>query len=271
MAGVKTIRALERGLAVMSQLESSGPASLHELAVCTGLSKPTLLRLLATLEGRGYVRRGIGDRLYHRTVRSLRRTESGWKAVVVEVAAPVLDELCNRVLWPSDLGIYENGAIHIQETTRRLSPFLLNKDVLQADIHVMPSAMGRAVLAWSSRRRREAILHQLVTMGRPGDRLARDRDAVDMMLRQAREKGYATRLRGYFVSHRREAGVSAIALPITIGGEAVASVNLTWVSSALSEKAFAARYLDSLAAAAKQISQALAPRFDAIPEPARAN
>lgn len=268
MAGVKTIRALERGLEVMRSLENDGPAALYELAARTGLSKPTLLRILTTLENRGYVRRGIGDRLYHRTVRSVRQTEGGWKAVVAEVSAPVLDELCNVVLWPSDLGIYENGAIHVQETTRRLSPFLLNRDVLRADIHVLPSAMGRAVLAWSSPQRREAILHELVGKGRRGDAQARNRKAVDELVKETRTRGYATRMRGYYITHRREADVSAIALPITIKGEAVGSVNLTWVSSALSEKEFAARYLDTLAAAARDINDALAPRFDKLPEPA---
>lgn len=269
MAGVKTIRALARGLDVMRTLENKGPATLHELAALTGLSKPTLLRVLTTLENEGYVRRGIGDRLYHRTVRSVRQAEGGWKAVIAEVAAPVLDQLCNAVLWPSDLGIYENGAIHVQETTRRLSPFLLNRDVLRADIHVLPSAMGRAVLAWSSPERREAILRELIGLGRRGDELARNSKAVDALVKETLDKGYATRMRGYYITHRREADVRAIALPITIKGEAVGSVNLAWVSSALSEKQFAVRYLDALAATARDINEALAPRFDTVPKPAQ--
>jgi IclR family mhp operon transcriptional activator len=266
MTGVKTIRALARGLDVMRSLENNGPAALHELAARTGLSKPTLLRVLTTLENEGYVRRGIGDRLYHRTVRSVRRTEGGWKAVIAEVAAPVLDQLCNVVLWPSDLGIYENGVIHVQETTRRLSPFLLNPDVLRADIHVLPSAMGRAVLAWSGPERRGTILRTLAGAGRRDDELARNSKAIDELVNETLTRGYATRMRGYYISHRREADVSAIALPITIKGEAVGSVNLAWVSSALSEEEFAARYLDKLAAAARDINDALAPRFDMLPE-----
>lgn len=266
MAGVKTIRALARGLSVMRVLENEGPAALHELAARTALSKPTLLRVLTTLENEGYVRRGIGDRLYHRTVRSVRQTGAGWKAVIAEVAAPVLDQLCHTVLWPSDLGIYEKGAIHVQETTRRLSPFLLNRDVLRADIHVLPSAMGRAVLAWSSPARREAILREVTGMGRRGEEIARNSQAVDDLVKETLDKGYATRMRGYYITHRREASVSAIALPITIRGEAVGSVNLTWVSSALTEREFAARYLDTLAAAARGINEALSPRFDRLPD-----
>jgi IclR family mhp operon transcriptional activator len=128
--------------------------------------------------------------------------------------------------------------------------------------------MGRAVLAWSGPARRDAILRDLVGLGRHRDALAQDRKTVDALVTETLAKGYATRLRGYYITHRREADVSAIALPITIKGEAVGSVNLSWVSSALNETEFAARYLDTLAEAARDINEALAPRFDRLPESA---
>jgi IclR family mhp operon transcriptional activator len=248
----------------MRQLETGGSATLHELAGKTGLPKPTLLRILLTLENGGYVRRGIGDQRFHNTIRPARPAED-WKSVLAELAAPLLDRLCNAVLWPSDLGIYEDGGIHVQETTRRLSPFLLNRDVLRADIHVLPSAMGRAVLAWSSPERRSVILQRLLKLGRRPDAPAKNRKVVDALLRHIVEQGYATRLRGYYLTHRREAEVSAIARPILVKGEAVGAVNLAWVSSALSEQEFVARYLEPLSAAAAKVSDALDRRFDSVP------
>lgn len=265
MSGVKSIRALARGLAVMRTLETDGPATLNELATRTGLAKPTLLRVLATLENEGYARRGIGDRLYHHTIRTVRDEKSGWKTVVAEVAAPILDRLCGVVLWPSDMSVYEDGGIHVQETTRRLSPFLLNRDVLTVEIHVLPSAMGRAVLAWSGPERRDAIITRLIERGRLGDAMARDRKAVDDLLKETVDRGYATRMHGYYITHRREADVSAIARPIMFKGEAIGAVNLAWITSALSEKEFAARFLDQLSEAASQISDALVPRFEKMP------
>lgn len=269
MAGVKTIRALARGLEVMRCLEREGPATLHDLALRTALPKPTLMRMLVTLEAEGYVRRGIGDRLYHHNVRDIGPPAGGWKAVLAEVAAPVLDRLCNAVLWPSDVGIYEAGVIHVQETTRRLSPFLLNRDVLRADIHVLPSAMGRAVLAWSRPERRDAILARLAKSRHGPDLAARDRTTIDELLRQTLARGYASRKPGYFITHRREADVSAIARPILSGGEAIGAVNLTWVSSALAERDFVARYLQPLCGAAEAITATLERRL-AAPGPAAA-
>jgi len=267
MTGVKTIRALSRGLDVMRTLEREGAATLHELAQRTRLPKPTLMRVLQTLEGEGYVRRGIGDRLYRHNVRGIRPPEGGWKAVLTEVAAPILDRLCNTVLWPSDLGIYEDGVIHVQETTRRLSPFLLNRDVLRADIHVLPSAMGRAVLAWSGAAQREAILARLARSRRAPDRPARDRGAMEALIEETRTRGYASRMPGYYISHRREADVSAIAKPILLRGEAIGAVNLAWVSGAMGEHDFVARYLAPLATAASRINEVIERRFDGVPMP----
>lgn len=261
---VKIIRALSRGFEVMRSLEMEGPATLHELALRTGLPKPTLMRVLLTLEKEGYVRRGIGDRLYRHNMRDIRPRGDGWKAVLAEVAAPVLDALCNAVLWPSDLGVYEDGVIHVQETTRRLSPFLLNRDVLRADIHVLPSAMGRAVLAWSGPERRDAILSRLVNSRRGPDRPARDRGAMADLVNQTLAKGYASRMPGYYITHRREADVSAIALPITFRGEAIGAVNLAWVSSALGERDFVDQYLRRLSAAANTINAKLERRLESM-------
>ncbi|MCR0983896.1 IclR family transcriptional regulator [Roseomonas populi] len=62
--GAEGVAALERGLAVLDAMGASeGPQSLAELARRTGLYKSTLLRLLASLERRGYAVRG-GDGRY---------------------------------------------------------------------------------------------------------------------------------------------------------------------------------------------------------------
>ena len=60
----KTIRALERGLEVMQILQQKGMATLNEVYQESGLPRPTILRVLRTLEGAGWVRRGLDDGLY---------------------------------------------------------------------------------------------------------------------------------------------------------------------------------------------------------------
>ena len=67
--GVKTIRSLERGLHVLKILEDLSPASLKQIHQSSGLPRPTLLRILRTLEGACLVRRGTGDGLYRNSFR----------------------------------------------------------------------------------------------------------------------------------------------------------------------------------------------------------
>ena len=265
-SSIKRIRALSRGLAVLRALEQGGSQTLHQLAGRTALAKATLLRILATLEDDSYVRRGLGDQLYHLNMRRAPPPSEGWKAVLAEVAGAVLDRLCHEVVWPSDIGIYEEGAIRIQETSRRITPILVSRDVLAKDIHVLQSAMGRAFLAWCAESRKCEVLERLSASKHPFDRLARDRQAVEEMLATVKVKGYATRHRGYFVTQPRESRVSAIAVPIFVGDVPVGAVNLVWVATAMPEADFAREYAPRLDAAADEISTAVTERLRGLGE-----
>ena len=46
------MQSLQRGLAVIKSVKSLEPCSLHQIHQDTNLPKPTLLRILATLESR---------------------------------------------------------------------------------------------------------------------------------------------------------------------------------------------------------------------------
>jgi IclR family transcriptional regulator, mhp operon transcriptional activator len=48
--GAETMRGLEHGLKVLEALGSQPIASLHDLHLATGISKPSLPRVLETLE-----------------------------------------------------------------------------------------------------------------------------------------------------------------------------------------------------------------------------
>src|SRR5436305_501954 len=58
---VKTIQALERGIAVMAALREMRAASLHDLHLNTGIPKPTLTRILYTLYRQGLVWQRMAD------------------------------------------------------------------------------------------------------------------------------------------------------------------------------------------------------------------
>src|SRR5260370_1711259 len=51
----RNVRALSRGLALIGELNASGPSNVVQLAKRTGLNRTTCYRLLETLRGDGYV------------------------------------------------------------------------------------------------------------------------------------------------------------------------------------------------------------------------
>ena len=69
---------------------------------------------------------------------------------VAEAAAPVLDHLCQKVSWPSDLMVPAGDHMEIRETSRTQSPFMgyYNKDRVGMPVNWLLSAVGRAYLAY---------------------------------------------------------------------------------------------------------------------------
>src|SRR5262249_29696191 len=93
----RAMRALERGLRVLEALEANQISSLHALHVATGISKPSLLRVLNTLEEFRLVSRRLGDGRYRASTSLTRRPRRHARYDrVAEAAAPVLDRLCQR-------------------------------------------------------------------------------------------------------------------------------------------------------------------------------
>src|SRR3954462_3804679 len=123
MADSTTVRGLERGLRVFKALQQAPAMSLHEVHAATGLPKPSLLRLLATLERAGMVHRRLDDRRYlvsARLTQIVRRP--GRFDVLAEAAAPVPDPLCQKIVWPSDLAVPAGDGMEIIETSHVRSP-----------------------------------------------------------------------------------------------------------------------------------------------------
>lgn len=258
-AKVKSIRALARGLEVFKALHQHRSASLQELHDDTGLAKPTLLRILKTLEEAGIVRRSASDGRYRvsASVRFFGRN-LGEEDAIAEQAAPVLDRLCRDVLWPSDLAVYKDGVMEILESSRHQTPFMVNRDRIGFRVHMLMSAMGRIYLAFSPAAERRAILLRLSQSGDPYDHAARNPAAVLADLARDRARGYAVREAGYGrwgFTERSHAG--AIAVPVLQGKRVLASLSLSWAAGATTRERMVEQHLDRLKAAAAEITARL--------------
>jgi IclR family mhp operon transcriptional activator len=262
MANGPIIKGLERGLRVLQALQMQPDSSLHELHILTRISKPSLLRILHTLAQSAVITRRLADGRY-RIGSNLSQTPSRreHRDRIAEAAAPVLERLCQRASWPSDLMVPSGDHMEIRETTRTRSPFLLEQERIGWRVNWLLSGVGRAYLAFCPTKERQRVINLLQSSDRPEDRLARDPTRLNAILAETRARGYGTRdaahLGGHYGGPPHADGLLAIAVPLQDGVRVIGAINMLWLRPAFTIEAFAARYLTDLRAASGEIVASL--------------
>jgi IclR family transcriptional regulator, mhp operon transcriptional activator len=263
MPRAQTIRGLERGLQVLQVLQSRPSSSLQDLYITTGISKPSLLRILHTLEQAGLVTRRLADGNYRLSTLTGVVRKRDRHDRVAEAAAPVLLRLCEKVRWPSDLFVPAGDCMERRETSRARSPFVVQSmwpDVVSR-VGWLNTGVGRAYLAWCPETERERILRRLRKSNNPQDWLARDPKRLDRILSETRHRGYATRdpshLGGTYDGPPRDDGLAAIVVALSGGARVYGSINILFIRTAFTIEDFAARHLADLQTAAHEIVDAL--------------
>jgi IclR family transcriptional regulator, mhp operon transcriptional activator len=263
MPKLETIKGLERGLQVLKFLHTEPISSLHEIYTATSISKPSLLRILNTLEQSGMVARRLADGRYRLSlftdvVRKLDRYDR-----VAEAAAPVLAQLLETVKWPADLFVPAGDSMERRETNKPQSPFMLQGPQSQVGGRVgwLMTGVGRAYLAWCPEKERETILRTLRKSNHPHDWLANDPKKFERILAEVRRRGYATRDASYrsgrYGKGLYDDGAAAIAVPLLDGRRIYGSINIRWIKTAFTVEEFAARHLSDLQDAAVAIVNSL--------------
>jgi IclR family mhp operon transcriptional activator len=259
MPKVKSIRSLERGLHVLRALQAQPISSLHEINQLTRIPKPTLLRILRTLEGFGAVSRRLADGHYRisATLSQLARKPDRYDRVA-EAAAPVLDRLCRKISWPSDLMVPAGDHMEIRETSRVQTPFstVFLHDRIGTPVNWLLSAVGRAYLAFCPERERDKILALLRKSDLPENRLARDEKRVRFVLKETQMKGYGTRDPAFGGgAYRRQApdGLTGIAVPLLDQKRVHGVINIIWPKAARTLDDMVHDHLADLQKAASEI------------------
>lgn len=232
---MKSIRALERGLEVLRLLQPREGRSLQQLHDATRLPKPTLLRILHTLEQAGLAWRAIGDGQWRRGV-SLAIAERPPQAAlrIAELAAPHLAALQRKALWPSDLLVYNDYMMELAESSRRLSGLSLNPRYhIGYRIDLFLSAPGRAWLAFCSAGQRDAVFAHYREHPPANPRSATVfRREIDAILEDTRAQGYAVR-DAIFGGGQEDISefddrLDAIAVPILAADGVQGCINMIW-------------------------------------------
>jgi IclR family mhp operon transcriptional activator len=261
----ETIRGLQRGLQVLEVLQSNPISSLHDIHLATNLSKPSLLRILKTLEQAGVVSRRLADGHYRISAFTGMTRKRDRHDRVAEAAAPVLDRLCRKVLWPSDLMVPAGDHMERRETSQAQTPFYFvnpaRRTRVGQSVNWLLTGMGRAYLAFCPEQERVGVLQMLRSSDKPEDRLAHDPKRLERILAETRARGYGTRdpsfTGGNYGLPPTDDGLTAIAVPLLDRTRVHGAINILWVRTASTIEDFAARHLADLQAAASEIVASL--------------
>jgi IclR family transcriptional regulator, mhp operon transcriptional activator len=258
------MRGLERGLQVLEFLRSTATASLHELHEATGIPKPSLLRILSTLSKHGLASRRLADGRYRYSDFGTIAHKRDRYAHIAEAAVPVLDRLCRKVLWPSDLMVPAGDHMERCETSQAHSPFFphrTQRNRVGQPVGWLLTGVGRAYLAFCSEAERERIVRRLRNSKKPEDGLARYPKRLEQILAEVRAHGYARRdpmfTGGSYGGPVRNDGLASIAVPLLGERRVYGSLNILWIKAAFSVEQFAERHLADLQQAAADIVDAV--------------
>jgi IclR family transcriptional regulator, mhp operon transcriptional activator len=256
---VKSVRALERGLDVLLEIQSRRAASLHELHKALGLPKATLLRMLVTLGGKGLIWQRLADGAYLPHNRNFANAVADLTEHIAEIASPHMATLSSIATWPSVLAVPRLDHVEIIETNSpliRLDAATLGPVGLK--LSYIHTATGRAYLAACSASERDAIIARL----RPKDASDDSEQLLRAILDSAAKQGYSVREPIHEWPDRSKQmimrdGRHSMGVAVTVHGNPVASINITWIAKHTTSQEVIERHLGALQATARSIGASL--------------
>ncbi len=241
------IEAIARGLDVLTAFSPGQQVmTLSEIATRTELARPTVRRILVTLEALGHVRSVSGG--FMLTPRVL---EIGLTYVqsmgLWDVARPHLERLVGRTHESSSIAQLDGS--DIVYVARVAVPKIIALAVQIGTRFPAPvTSLGKVLLADLDP---EELEHVLAQPGRSGitPRHPLDREELDRVLRDVRAKGWA------HTDEQLAGGIRSVAAPLRDGtGRVVAAMNVTVHAAETPMETLLEEYLPLLLQTASEVS-----------------
>lgn len=251
----KQVRGLMRGLQLLNMLNRiDGGCTCTELSRRTGIHRTTVRRLLETLQQEGYVRRSASDDSFQLTLK-VRELSEGFRddQWVSELAAPLLAELLQEVVWPTDICTLDGDAMVVRETTHRFSRLSFHRSMIGRRLPILTTATGRAYFAFCPEAERTELLELLVARSGKDGQLAQDSDYISNLIQRTRNRGYGEN----YTEWAEEEKIASIALPIFQEQRVIGVLNLVYVAKAMLIEEAARKHLPKMQETVRKIEDSL--------------
>lgn len=241
MARSSSIRSLGRGLDVLQIINQTDGAKASDIAKLTGIPRPTVYRLLETLESRRIVARDYSSEKWRPTLHS-KSLSAGFRDEdwVCQVAVPAMTLLSRDILWPVDLVTYRDYQMVIRDSTHTISPYSVDHGMVGLSLPILDTAGGRAHLAFSPPEDRALILAGLKARDGLAEPIILRDGPLDNLLKEARRTGVGTRREGY------QDATMSISAPVFKGTRVISCLTIIWIRSALKFEDAVELYRDKL-------------------------
>lgn len=246
------VESVRRALEILRVVNRLRIATVGDIHAATKLPKPTIVRMLDTLIADRYVAR---DNMCggYRVTRRVQELDAGYEGIaqIIEVSRPFAIELTNRIKWPVGIGILDGDAIAVQFWTGTISPWVHANTLLGHRPNLVTSAMGRAYLAFCGEEERQAAI-KAMRNSQPSSFSIEQEEQFYALLASVREKGYA--LRAPQTEPRRN---TTVAVPMRHRGKVLASITVSFFTSAIPRKQVAEQVIDPLREAVRKIEDVI--------------
>lgn len=246
-----SIQVLEKAMAVLQCFQKDTPElRIPQLSEKLGIPKPTIHRILVTLERGKFVKKNPDTEAYHLGIGILNLASNLLNSMDVRtIALPVMKQLAKETGENCFLGIYDDGDavnIHQEQGENILTSY--NRIGLRIPAHL--SALGKVILANLDQDELEKYLETANFEKRTPNSIASKKEFIDEI--------NAIKANGYAVDDEEfEIGLKCIASPIfNLHGNVTAAISISGPANRISEKA-TTDFKNKTIAAAKEISRNL--------------
>jgi DNA-binding IclR family transcriptional regulator len=196
-----TVRAAERALDILLCFTNQSELGLTEISKETGLNKSTVFRLLATLEGKGFVKRDIRSDKYQLGIRIWELASQIYQSSdPAMLFLPEMEQLRDKLDETVSLYIQDKSerirvqAVESTQAIRRVAPIGVRMPILVG-------ASGKVFLAFMHMSERKQLFVE-------SDMTRKEQQEYEDQLQEIRKNGYALSV------EERETGTAAISVPV---------------------------------------------------------
>lgn len=243
------IQSIDRMFQVLNTFSANNPSlTTSEIAQMTGLSRPTVRRILLTLEYLGYVKSDHANFSLTMKIIELSSVYLSSQASVWQMAQPVMESFIRETGESSSISILDDDTILYVARVSQKRIMSINLEV-GSRLPAVSTSMGQVLLAYLPDEELKERLNN-IQFKKYTENTIVNKDEMYEILMDIRKKGWGG------VDQQLEEGVRSIAVPIrNLNGQVIAAINCSVHAGRVSKQQLLEEFLPKLKEMARLIEK----------------